>query len=47
MVLYLNRAYFSSINYITPRKTSGLVKSRLSRDFFGARALPLLLVLEA
>jgi hypothetical protein len=47
MVLRLNRAYFSSMDYITPRKTLGLAKSRLSRDFFGARALPLPLVLEA
>jgi hypothetical protein len=47
MVLYLNRAYFSFINYITLRKTLKLAKSRLSQDFFSAKALPLPLVLKA
>jgi hypothetical protein len=47
MVLYLNRAYFSFINYITLHKMLRLAKSRLSRDFFNARALPLLLILKA
>jgi len=35
------RACFSSMDYMIPRKASGLAKSRSSRDFFGAGALPL------